>query len=155
MKKILKAGVISAFFSLTVPSVVAQENRNADTFSDVGWTDITATTAVSTVILGALGYDTDIKLLSVPVTYASTARGDVDGFLGNLMPTMEGDIAAYRDAGSFDTVRKNLEGAKYTLAINAKNAAAGLTHFADIAKFKNGLDAKIYGIEPGNDGSWL
>ena len=68
---------------------------------------------------------------------------------------MEGDIAAYRDAGSVDTVRKNLEGAKYTLATNAKNAAAGLTHFADIAKFKNGLDAKIYGIEPGNDGSWL
>ena len=68
---------------------------------------------------------------------------------------VEGDIAAYRDAGSVDTVRKNLEGAKYTLAINAKNAAAGLTHFADIAKFKNGLDAKIYGIEPGNDSSWL
>ena len=68
---------------------------------------------------------------------------------------MEGDIAAYRDAGSVDTVRKNLEGAKYTLAINAKNAAAGLTHFADIAKFRNGLDAKIYGIEPGNDGSRL
>ena len=68
---------------------------------------------------------------------------------------MEGDIAAYRDAGRVDTVRENLEGAKYTLATNAKNAAAGLTHFADIAKFKNGLDAKIYGIEPGNDSSWL
>lgn len=69
--------------------------------------------------------------------------------------SMEGDIAAYRDAGSVDTVRENLEGAKYTLATNAKNAAAGLTHFADIAKFRNELDAKIYGIEPGNDGSWL
>lgn len=69
--------------------------------------------------------------------------------------SMEEDIAAHRYAGSVDTVRENLEGAKYTLAINAKNAAAGLTHFADIAKFKNGLDAKIYGIEPGNDGSWL
>ena len=149
MKKILKAGVISAFFSLTVPSVVAQENRNADTFSDVGWTDITATTAVSTVILGALGYDTDIKLLSVPVTYASTARGDVDGFLGNLMPTMEGDIAAYRDAGSVDTVRKSLEGAKYTLASNAKGLAARLTHLADSAKFRSEPGAKIYGIEPG------
>ena len=44
---------------------------------------------------------------------------------------------------------------KYTLATNAKNAAAGLTHFADIAKFSNGLDAKIYGIEPANDGSQL
>ena len=68
---------------------------------------------------------------------------------------MEGDIAAYRDAGSVDTVRENLEGAKYTLATNAKNAAAGLTHFADIAKFRNELDAKIYGIEPANDGSRL
>lgn len=52
-------------------------------------------------------------------------------FLGNWMPTMEGDIAAYRDAGSVDTVRENLEGAKYTLATNAKGVAAGLTHFAD------------------------
>lgn len=65
------------------------------------------------------------------MTYASLARGDVDVFLGNWMPTMEGDIAAYRDAGSVDTVRENLEGAKYTLATNAKGAAAGLTHFAD------------------------
>ena len=65
------------------------------------------------------------------MTYASLARGDVDVFLGNWMTTMEGDIAAYRDAGSVDTVRENLEGAKYTLATNAKGAAAGLTHFAD------------------------
>jgi glycine betaine/proline transport system substrate-binding protein len=66
-----------------------------------------------------------------------------------------GDIAAYRYAGSVDTVRENLEGAKYTIATNAKNAAAGLMHFADIAKFRNELDARIYGIEPGNDGNWL
>ena len=68
---------------------------------------------------------------------------------------MEGDIAAYRDAGSVDTVRENLEGAKYTLATNAKGAAAGLTHFADIAKFRNELDTTIYNIGRGNDGSWL
>ena len=66
-----------------------------------------------------------------------------------------GDIATYRDAGSVDTVRENLEGAKYTIATNAKNAAAGLMHFADIAKFRNELDVKIYGIEPGNDGNRL
>ena len=66
-----------------------------------------------------------------------------------------GDIAAYRDAGSVDTVRENLEGAKYTIAADAKNAAARLIHFADIAKFRNELDAKIYVIEPGNDGNRL
>jgi glycine betaine/proline transport system substrate-binding protein len=86
------------------------------TFSDVGWTDITATTAATTVVLEALGYETDIKVLSVPVTYTSLAEGDIDVFLGNWMPTMEADIAPYREAGTVDTVRANLEGAKYTLA---------------------------------------
>ena len=40
-------------------------------FSDVGWTDITATTAATPMVLKGLGYETDIKVLSVPVTYAS------------------------------------------------------------------------------------
>ena len=73
-------------------------------FSDVGWTDITATTAVATEVLEGLGYETDVKVLSVPVTYQSLAQGDVDVFLGNWMPTMEADIAPYREAGTVDVV---------------------------------------------------
>jgi ABC-type proline/glycine betaine transport system substrate-binding protein len=69
------------------------------TFSDVGWTDITATTAATSVVLEALGYETETLVLSVPVTYTSLAEGDVDIFLGNWMPTMEADIAPYREAG--------------------------------------------------------
>lgn len=125
------------------------------TFADVGWTDITATTAATATVLEALGYETDIKVLSVPVTYVSMANKDIDVFLGNWMPTMEGDIAKYRDAGTVDTVRANLEGAKYTLAVNKVAADAGLKDFADIAKFADQLDGKIYGIEPGNDGNRL
>ena len=125
------------------------------TFSDVGWTDITATTAVTTFVLDALGYDTDIKLLSVPVTYTSMAEGDVDVFLGNWMPTMEADIAPYRDAGTVETVRVNLEGAKYTLATNAAGAALGIDSFEAIATNAEALDSQIYGIEPGNDGNRL
>ena len=124
-------------------------------FSDVGWTDITTTTAATTLVLDALGYETDIKVLSVPVTYTSLAEGDVDIFLGNWMPTMEADIAPYRDAGTVDTVRANLEGAKYTLAVNAAAAALGIANFADIAGQTDALDAEIYGIEPGNDGNRL
>ncbi|QYK43064.1 MAG: choline ABC transporter substrate-binding protein [Paracoccaceae bacterium] len=124
-------------------------------FSDVGWTDITATTAVTSVVLTALGYETETKILSVPVTYASLANGDVDVFLGNWMPTMEADIAPYRDAGTVDTVRVNLTGAKYTLATNKAGADLGITDFAAIAAAKDALDGKIYGIEPGNDGNRL
>jgi glycine betaine/proline transport system substrate-binding protein len=124
-------------------------------FSDVGWTDITATTAATTLVLEGLGYETDIKVLSVPVTYASMANGDIDVFLGNWMPTMEGDLAKYRDEGSVEVLGANLEGAKYTLAVPKTAYDAGLKSFADIAKFKDELDGEIYGIEPGNDGNRL
>lgn len=124
-------------------------------FSDVGWTDITATTAATSIVLEALGYETTTDILSVPVTYASMAEGDIDVFLGNWMPTMEGDIATYREAGTVDTVRTNLTGAKYTLATNAAGVAAGITDFASIAAAAEALDDKIYGIEAGNDGNRL
>jgi glycine betaine/proline transport system substrate-binding protein len=125
------------------------------TFSDVGWTDITATTAAASVVLGALGVETETKLLSVPVTYASLAAGDVDVFLGNWMPTMEADIRPYLDAGTVEDLGPNLTGAKYTLAVPAYLHEAGLKDFADIDRFRDQLDGKIYGIEPGNDGNRL
>lgn len=143
----------------TIALVAAASTAAADcgevSFSDVGWTDITATTAATTVVLDALGYETDIKVLSVPVTYTAMEQGDIDVFLGNWMPTMEGDIAKYREAGTVDTVRENLEGAKYTLAVNAAATALGIKSFADIAAHADALDGKIYGIEPGNDGNRL
>ena len=125
------------------------------TFSDVGWTDITATTAATSVVLEALGYETETKILSVPVTYISLSKGDIDVFLGNWMPTMEADIAPYRDAGTVDTIRTNLTGAKYTLAVNKAAADLGIASFADIATHAEALESKIYGIEAGNDGNRL
>lgn len=123
--------------------------------SDVGWTDITATTALASTVLQALGYQTETKVLSVPVTYTALSTGDVDIFLGNWMPTMEADIAPYRDSGTVETVRTNLTGAKYTLATNKAGAELGITDFAAIAEHKDALDGRIYGIEPGNDGNRL
>jgi len=124
-------------------------------FADVGWTDITATTAVASELLKGLGYKTKTDLLSVPVTYSSMANGDIDVFLGNWMPTMEGDIAKYREAGTVETVRANLEGAKYTLAVPKYVYDAGVKSFADLAKHADKFKDRIYGIEPGNDGNRL
>ncbi|SEN41986.1 choline ABC transporter substrate-binding protein [Palleronia pelagia] len=144
-----------SILALAASSTTAFANCESVTFSDVGWTDITATTAATTVVLDALGYDTEIKVLSVPVTYTSMAEGDVQVFLGNWMPTMENDIAPYREEGTVETVRANLEGAKYTLATNAAGAALGIDSFGAIAEHADALDSEIYGIEPGNDGNRL
>ncbi len=124
-------------------------------FSDVGWTDITATTGVASVVLQGLGYEPEVEVLSVPVTYASLKNQDMDVFLGNWMPTMEADLRPYLDDGSVENVGVNLEGAKYTLAVPTYLAEQGLKDFADIGKFRDQLDGQIYGIEPGNDGNRL
>lgn len=124
-------------------------------FSDVGWTDVTSTTAVARTVLEAIGYDTNVKILSVPVTYASLANNDIDVFLGNWMPTMEADIAPYLEAGTVDTVATNLTGAKYTLAVPKYTYDKGLKDFSDIDDYSKDLSGDIYGIEAGNDGNRL
>ncbi|WP_411745565.1 choline ABC transporter substrate-binding protein [Reinekea sp.] len=124
-------------------------------FSDVGWTDITATTAIASTVLEGMGYETDTQLLSVPVTYKSIENGDIDVFLGNWMPTMEGDIKPYREAGTVETIHTNLTGAKYTLAVPKYVFDAGVKDFSDLVKFAEKFDSKIFGIEPGNDGNRL
>ncbi|AXP05732.1 MULTISPECIES: choline ABC transporter substrate-binding protein [Pseudomonas] len=149
--------LLAAMLSLPMLANAAEpEQCKTVNFSDVGWTDITVTTATTSVVLDALGYKTKTTMISVPVTYKSLADGkNMDVFLGNWMPTMENDIKAYREAGTVDTVRTNLKGAKYTLAVPQALYDKGLHDFADIPKFKKELDGKIYGIEPGNDGNRL
>ncbi len=158
LKTFSRAGALAVLLAFAVPAAhAASEPASCKTvrFSDVGWTDITATTAATSVVLQGLGYKPEAQVLSVPVTYASMKNGDIDVFLGNWMPTMEGDIKPYREDGSVDTIGVNLEGAKYTFAVPNYVAEGGLRDFADIAKFKDRLDGKIYGIEPGNDGNRL
>lgn len=147
--------ILAASTALTLAAAPAFANCDTVRLSDVGWTDITATTAVASTLLDALGYETEVLVLSVPVTYTSLANNDIDVFLGNWMPTMEADIAPYREAGTVDTVRRNLAGAKYTLAANAAAAELGIGDFADISTHAEALQNRIYGIEPGNDGNRL
>jgi len=121
--------------------------------SDIGWTDVTSTTAVFAELLKQIGYLPKITVLSVPVTYASMKNRDIDVFLGNWMPSMEGDRKSFVADGSVEVLGANLTGARYTLAVPDYTYAQGLHDFADISRFAGVLKNSIYGIEPGNDGN--
>lgn len=151
----LKTALLATALTVALTGTTFAAGCDKVTFSDVGWTDITATTAVSSLILQALGYQTATQVLSVPVTYEGLAKGDIDVFLGNWMPTMASNIQPYLDAKTVDSVRPNLEGAKYTLATNEAGAKLGIKDFKDIAAHAADLGDKIYGIEAGNDGNKL
>ena len=145
-----------ALSSVTAAFAGDPESCKTVKFSDVGWTDITATTAIASEILKGLGYTPKITVLSVPVTYASMKNKDIDVFLGNWEPSMENDRKPYVADKSVVVVGANLPvGAKYTLAVPQYTYDKGLKDFKDIDKFKDSLHGKIFGIEPGNDGNRL
>ena len=149
--------LVAGFFALPLLAAPAMAGDPASCktvrFSDVGWTDITATTAMTSTILKAIGYTPKTTILSVPVTYQSLKNKDIDVFLGNWMPAQEKLRAPLVESHAADVVGVNLEGAKYTLAVPDYTYDAGLKSFADIHNFEGPLHAKIYGIEPGNEGN--
>src|SRR5579862_818808 len=158
MRTITAIALASAALALVAGPAAAGEAEACKTvkFSDVGWTDITATTGIATEILKGLGYTPKITVLAVPVTYASMKNKDIDVFLGNWQPSMDADRKPYIDDKSVVEVGANLpEGAKYTLAVPQYTYDKGLKDFGDIKKFKDSLKGKIFGIEAGNDGNRL
>jgi glycine betaine/proline transport system substrate-binding protein len=153
---LLAAPLLAASLFTSLPALAADPERCSTVhFADVGWSDITVTTAVTRHVLSELGYVTKVRRLSVPDTYKALNEGKVDVFLGNWMPSMENDIRPYLDKGTVESLGANLTGAKYTLAVNQAAWEGGVKSFADLAKFKQQLGGKIYGIEPGNDGNKL
>ncbi|VDS10624.1 Glycine betaine/carnitine transport binding protein GbuC precursor [Paracoccus haematequi] len=141
----------AALLAATALPALADDAATCGTvrYSDPGWTDITATNGVAAVLLESLGYTPDIATLSVPVGYEALKNGQTDLFLGNWMPAQQ----KFRDdldaAGTIDVLAQNLEGAKFTLAVNKAGADAGVTDFADLDAQKDAFGGKIYGIEPG------
>jgi len=117
--------------------------------SDPGWTDITATNAVASVVTSALGYAPDVKTLSVPIGYESMKNGEIDVFLGNWMPAQQHFIDDLSKADAVEHITQNLTGAKFTLAVSSAEAAKGVKDFADLAAHAADFESKIYGIEPG------
>ena len=81
-------------------------NIGAVRFSDVGWTDITATTAISTTILNALGYEGKAELLSIPVTFQGMKN--YGEFMRALVATArEGLAKQWTTQQALDELKKN------------------------------------------------
>jgi glycine betaine/proline transport system substrate-binding protein len=117
--------------------------------SDPGWTDITSTNGVLGTLLEPLGYTQKVETLAPPVTFESLKNSQIDVFLGNWMPAQSRFIEPLTAEKAIEVIRPNLDGIRFTLAVPAYVAEAGVKDFADLAKHADKFDKKIYGIEPG------
>ncbi|MDP9506953.1 choline ABC transporter substrate-binding protein [Pseudomonas protegens] len=117
----------------------------------VNWTDVIATSAVADVLLGGLGYDSKQTSAVQQIIFAGIRDQRLDIFLGYWKPAMDQNIAPFLEAGQVKVMAQpSLADAQATLAVPDYVAQAGLKTFADIARFKEQLGGKIYGIEPGS-----
>ncbi|MET1079985.1 MAG: choline ABC transporter substrate-binding protein [Pseudomonas sp.] len=116
-------------------------------FGDIGWADIAVTNAVTRFLLSSLGYTTQATQRTSQETYAALKDNTLDVFLGNWVPA---GSQPSPDGSRSETLRANLLGAKYTLAVPDYVYDAGLHSFADIAKYSTELNGEIQGIHPGS-----
>lgn len=155
MKQVTTRRLGTLFVTAFLPvSAFANECRSVR-FAEVGWTDITATTALASEVLEALGYEPRVDTVSVPIAYAGMRNNDFDVFLGNWMPSMASISDPYIERGEVERLVANLEDAKYTLAVPQYVYDAGVTSVNDLAEHAEQFEQRIHGIEAGNDGNEL
>ncbi|AUX78485.1 choline ABC transporter substrate-binding protein [Sinorhizobium fredii] len=153
MERSLKAGTAAfALIAIAAPVFAAEpESRKIVRLAEPGWNDLAFTTGVGLTLLKALGYEAKSQLLGIDVIYTSLKSKDLDVFLGYWHPAMVAYYKPYKEEGSVETVRTNLEGAKYTFAVPSYVWEAGVRDFSDLQKFADKFERKLYGIEPGSN----
>ncbi|RJG12394.1 choline ABC transporter substrate-binding protein [Pseudomonas cavernicola] len=116
----------------------------------VNWTDVIATSAVADVLLQGMGYEVKQTSAAQQIVFGGLRDDRLDIFLGYWQPAMDKNIAPFLAAKQVKVLAQpSMSDAQATLAVPDYVAAGGLKTFADIAKFKDKLGGKIYGIEPG------
>ncbi|MDH4439205.1 MAG: choline ABC transporter substrate-binding protein [Rhizobium sp.] len=138
--------------TVALPALAADpETCKVVRMAEPGWNDLAFTTGIALTLLKALGYEPQSSLLGIDVIYLSLKNKDLDVFLGYWDPAMVAYYKPYKDDGSVEDVVTNLKGAKYTFAVPTYVWEAGVKDFADLQKFPDQFEKKLYGIEPGSN----
>ena len=145
---VLAAGLAIAATSLQTQAEDAQ--CATVKLGDPGWSDIAVTNGIASLLLENLGYKVETQTLAVPIIYAGLQKGQVDAFLGNWMPAQQSNYDKFVATGEVDKVVENLAGTEYTLAVPTYAFDAGVKNFADLEKFADKFERKIYGSASGS-----
>ncbi|VVQ23852.1 hypothetical protein PS934_05571 [Pseudomonas fluorescens] len=130
-------------------SAFADQSCETVKMADPGWSDIAATNAITGFLLDGMGYKAKVDTLAVPITFGGLKDGQVDVFLGNWMPAQQGFYDKFVANGDVTQLAKNLDGTEFTLAVPDYVWDAGVHNFADLNKYADKFDRKIYGIGSG------
>lgn len=148
--KTLSATLVIGVMALSSLAAQADEQSCSTVkMADPGWSDIAATNAITSFLLDGMGYKPKIDTLAVPIAYGGLKDGKLDVFLGNWMPAQQGFYDKFVKTGDVTQLAKNLDGTEFTLAVPDYVYNAGVHNFADLNKFADKFEKKVYGIGSG------
>lgn len=110
---------------------------------------------VASQILEAAGYETSITNASWIIDLKAVAMGQLSADMAIWRPTQDSVVKPMLESGKVKLLTVNIKDAKYDLVIPDYVWDAGVHSIADLHKFADKFDHKIYGIEAGNDGNEL
>jgi glycine betaine/proline transport system substrate-binding protein len=145
----LSTVVTVGLLALSSASAFAEQSCDTVKMADPGWSDIAATNAITGFLLDGMGYKAKVDTLAVPITFGGLKDGQVDVFLGNWMPAQQGFYDKFVATGDVTQLAKNLDGTEFTLAVPDYVWDAGVHNFADLNKYADKFERKIYGIGSG------
>ena len=148
--KTLSTTLVIGFMALGSLAVqAAEQSCSTVKLADPGWSDIAATNAITSFLLEGMGYKPKVDTLAVPIAYGGLKDGKLDVFLGNWMPAQQGFYDKFVATGDVTQLAKNLDGTEFTLAVPDYVWDAGVHNFADLNKFADKFEKKVYGIGSG------
>ena len=138
---------------LGIVSVLSLGTAQEVNFGYVEWPEAVMKTHVVSDVLEAMGFETTMQSLSVPLVLKGVSTGDLDVFLETWLPSMNSMVEPYLEDGSLTMSAHNLDGTLYRAAVPTYVYDAGVTSIADLAPNAEQFSREYYGIEPGNDGN--
>src|SRR5699024_4820522 len=150
------AGLAAAFTGallLLVAPLMAAAADNSVKFGAPPWPGEQVKAEVVSQILEAVGYDTSVMNAGWDILLQGVANGDIDVDLGIWRPTQNSIVDPMIDSGAVTHVVTNIDDAKYSVVVPQYVCDAGVTSFTDLNDHADQFDAKIFGIEAGNDGN--
>ncbi|WP_280540283.1 ABC transporter substrate-binding protein [Chromohalobacter sp. 11-W] len=140
---------------LLTPFSLAQAETDVVRFGTPQWPGATVKSEVARQLLDTLGYNTTLREASSSIILEGMSSGDLDINMALWRPSQSGMLDPRLAAGELVEVVKNIDGARFKLAVPEYVWDAGVHSMADLAEHAERFDHTFYGIEPGNVGNEL
>ncbi|SDL99861.1 glycine betaine/proline transport system substrate-binding protein [Modicisalibacter muralis] len=153
-RKLLGASLLAAA-GLLVPFSSAYADSGADDvkLATPPWPGATVKTEVARQLLDSLGYQASVEELSTAMILQGMESGDIDITMTLWRPSQGSMLDPRLETGELVEVVKNIQGARFQLAVPDYVWEAGVHSLEDLAANAERFDSTFYGIEAGNVGN--